>query len=329
MRQSIVTAAGVVLLLLSIVASLMLGQTTISLGAVFNSLFHYDPQQIDHILVLTTRLSRTVIAIVVGASLAVAGALMQALTRNPLASPGIFGINAGAMFAIVLLSSVFTFSSQIALVWTAYLGAAVAGVMVYVLGTLGNARSSNLRIVLAGAAISALFISFTQALLVINQDGLDSMLFWLAGSVSGRSLSMLLPLLPYFAIALFLALLLARHLNILVAGDEIAKGLGQRTALVRALSGLCVIGLAGGAVAIAGNIGFVGLIVPHIVRRVLSADHRWLLPGCAIFGATLLLLADVASRLLIVPQEVPVGAMTALLGAPFFIYLARRGMRHG
>lgn len=329
MRQSIVTAAGVVLLLLSIVASLMLGQTTISLGAVFNSLFHYDPQQIDHILVLTTRLSRTVITIVVGASLAVAGALMQALTRNPLASPGIFGINAGAMFAIVLLSSVFTFSSQIALAWTAYLGAAVAGVMVYVLGTLGNARSSNLRIVLAGAAISALFISFTQALLVINQDGLDSMLFWLAGSVSGRSLSMLLPLLPYFVIALFLSLLLARHLNILVAGDEIAKGLGQRTALVRALSGLCVIGLAGGAVAIAGNIGFVGLIVPHIVRRVLSADHRWLLPGCAIFGATLLLLADVASRLLIVPQEVPVGAMTALLGAPFFIYLARRGMRHG
>ncbi|POY57013.1 siderophore ABC transporter permease [Pectobacterium versatile] len=329
MRQCIVTAVGVVLLLLSIVASLMLGQTTISFGAVFNALFHYDPQQIDHILVLTTRLSRTVIAIVVGASLAVAGALMQALTRNPLASPGIFGINAGAMFAIVLLSLLFTFSSQIALAWTAYLGAAVAGVMVYVLGTLGNARSSHLRIVLAGAAISALFISFTQALLVINQDGLDSMLFWLAGSVSGRSLSMLLPLLPYFFIALFLALLLARHLNILAAGDEIAKGLGQRTALVRALSGLCVIGLAGGAVAIAGNIGFVGLIVPHIVRRVLSADHRWLLPGCAIFGATLLLLADVASRLLIVPQEVPVGAMTALLGAPFFIYLARRGMRHG
>ncbi|GKW20473.1 siderophore ABC transporter permease [Pectobacterium araliae] len=329
MRKCIVTAVGVVLLLLSIAASLMLGQTTISFSAVFNALFHYDPQQIDHILVLTTRLSRTVIAIVVGASLAVAGALMQALTRNPLASPGIFGINAGAMFAIVLLSSLFTFSSQIALAWTAYLGAAVAGVMVYVLGTLGNARSSHLRIVLAGAAISALFISFTQALLVINQDGLDSMLFWLAGSVSGRSLSMLLPLLPYFVIALFLALLLARHLNILVAGDEIAKGLGQRTALVRALSGLCVIGLAGGAVAIAGNIGFVGLIVPHIVRRVLSADHRWLLPGCAIFGATLLLLADVASRLLIVPQEVPVGAMTALLGAPFFIYLARRGMRHG
>ncbi|MEI7264152.1 FecCD family ABC transporter permease [Pectobacterium carotovorum] len=329
MRQCIVTAVGVVLLLLSIVASLMLGQSTISFSAVFNALFHYDPQQIDHILVLTTRLSRTVIAIVVGASLAVAGALMQALTRNPLASPGIFGINAGAMFAIVLLSSLFTFSSQIALAWTAYLGAAVAGVMVYVLGTLGNARSSHLRIVLAGSAISALFISFTQALLVINQDGLDSMLFWLAGSVSGRSLSMLLPLLPYFVIALFLALLLARHLNILVAGDEIAKGLGQRTALVRALSGLCVIGLAGGAVAIAGNIGFVGLIVPHIVRRVLSADHRWLLPGCAIFGATLLLLADVASRLLIVPQEVPVGAMTALLGAPFFIYLARRGMRHG
>ncbi|KFX21229.1 FecCD family ABC transporter permease [Pectobacterium betavasculorum] len=329
MRQCIVMAAGITLLLLSIVASLMLGQTTISFGAVFRALFYYDPQQIDHILVLTTRLSRTVIALVVGASLAVAGALMQALTRNPLASPGIFGINAGAMFAVVLLSSLLTFSSQVALAWTAYLGAAVSGVMVYVLGTLGNARSSHLRIVLAGAAISALFISFTQALLVINQDGLDSMLFWLAGSVSGRNLSMLLPLLPYFVIALFLALLLARHLNILVAGDEIAKGLGQRTALVRALSGLCVIGLAGGAVAIAGNIGFVGLIVPHIVRRVLSADHRWLLSGCAIFGATLLLLADVAARLLIVPQEVPVGAMTALLGAPFFIYLARRGLRHG
>ncbi|MCV9878209.1 FecCD family ABC transporter permease [Brenneria izbisi] len=329
MTKPFVLFSGVILLLIACGASLMYGQTTIALSVVFKALFYPDPQQIDHILVTTTRLSRTCIAVVVGASLAVAGALMQALTRNPLASPGIFGVNAGAMFFIVFLAAWLPLSSSLSLTWTAYAGAAVAGGLVYFLGTLGNSRASQLRIVLAGAAITALFTAFTQATLVVNQDGLDSMLFWLAGSVSGRSLALLLPMLPWFAAAMLLSLLLARHINILVAGEDVAKGLGQRTGMIRALLGLCVVGLAGGAVAIAGNIGFIGLIVPHMTRRLLSTDHRWLLPGCAVLGATLLVLSDVVARLLIQPQEIPVGAMTALLGAPFFIYLARKGMRHG
>ncbi|MFE8103353.1 iron ABC transporter permease [Brenneria goodwinii] len=329
MAKMAILASGMALLGVALFASLMAGPTAIPFSVVWQALFHHDPQQIDHILVTTTRLARTVIALVVGASLAVAGALMQAMTRNPLASPGLFGINAGAMFFIVSLSTLLPLSSQSALTWVAYVGAAVAGGTVYFLGTLGNGRTSQLRIVLAGAAITALFISFTQALLVINQEGLDSILFWLAGSVAGRDLAMLWPMLPYFALAMLGALLLAPHINILVAGDEIARGLGQRTVLVRSLMALCVIALAGGAVAIAGSIGFIGLIVPHMARGLLSADHRWLLPGCALLGAALLLLADVAARLLIVPQEIPVGAMTALLGAPFFIYLARRGLHHG
>ncbi|MEE3650178.1 MULTISPECIES: FecCD family ABC transporter permease [unclassified Brenneria] len=329
MSKALVLLLGVLLLFIVCIASLMYGQTTIAFPVVIRALLHPNAQQIDHILVTTTRLSRTLIAILVGASLAVAGALMQALTRNPLASPGIFGVNAGAMFFIVFLSSWLPLSSSLSLTWTAYAGAAVAGGLVYALGTLGNSRSSQLRIVLAGAAITALFTAFTQAILVINQDGLDSILFWLAGSVSGRSLAQLLPMMPWFTLAMTLSLLLARHINILAAGDEVAKGLGQRTVLIRSLMGLCVIALAGGAVAVAGSIGFIGLIVPHMARRLLSTDHRWLLPGCAVLGATLLVSSDVVARLLIQPQEIPVGAMTALLGAPWFIYLARKGMRHG
>jgi iron complex transport system permease protein len=174
-----------------------------------------------------------------------------------------------------------------------------------------------------------LFSAFSQALLVVNQDGLDTVLFWMAGSLTERSLSVAAPLLLCGVLGLFGAMLLAGQVNVLNAGEEIATGLGQRTGMIRLLMAVLVVCLAGSAVALAGSIGFIGLLVPHMVRKGLSIDHRWLLPGCALLGAIVLLLADTLSRVLILPQEVPVGVMTALFGAPFFILLARRGGRYG
>jgi iron complex transport system permease protein len=320
--------AGVVLLI-SGVLSLAVGATWIPLSQIAAAFVHPDPLSVSHVLVTTTRLSRTLMAMAVGASLAVAGALMQALTRNPLASPGLFGINAGATFFIILCSSLFSLSSPDAWLWCAFLGAAVAGSLVWLIGNMGQGSLSPLRIVLAGAAMAALFSAFSQALLVVNQDGLDTVLFWLAGSLTERSLSVAAPLLLCGVLGLFGAMLLAGQVNVLDAGEEIATGLGQRTALIRLLMSVLVVCLAGSAVALAGSIGFIGLLVPHMVRKGLSIDHRWLLPGCALLGAIVLLLADTLSRVLILPREVPVGVMTALFGAPFFILLARRGGRYG
>ncbi|TFB39045.1 iron ABC transporter permease [Pseudomonas sp. F01002] len=321
-------SAGVVLLLCCVL-SLAVGATWISLPQIAAAFVHPDLLSVSHVLVTTTRLSRTLMAISVGASLAVAGALMQALTRNPLASPGLFGINAGATFFIILFSSIFSLSSPDAWLWSALIGAAVAGCLVWLIGNMGQGSLSPLRIVLAGAAIAALFSAFSQALLVVNQDGLDTVLFWMAGSLTERNLSSAAPLLLTDVFGLSGALLLAGQVNVLNAGEEIATGLGQRTGLIRLLMSVLVICLAGSAVALAGSIGFIGLLVPHMVRKGLSIDHRWLLPGCALLGAILLLLADTLSRVLILPQEVPVGVMTALFGAPFFIMLARRGGRYG
>ncbi|WP_431685500.1 FecCD family ABC transporter permease [Hahella sp. NBU794] len=309
-------------------ASIALGQISMPLSVVLNAFTAFDPGSTEHIIVTTTRLSRALTALCVGSALAVAGALMQALTRNPLASPGIFGVNAGALFAIALSTTLFSVPSLQHYIWIAFAGAAVAGTLVYCLSALGRDGLTPVRTVLAGAAITALFVSFTQGLLVINQEGLDSILFWLAGSVAGRSLDLVAPVAPCILLAIIASMALGRHINVLMSGDEVAKGLGQRTGMLRFLMGVLIIGLAGAAVAIAGNIVFVGLIVPHMVRAWLGADYRWVLPGCAVLGAVLLLSADVAARFLIPPQEVPIGVITALLGTPFFIYLARRGVQH-
>ncbi|WP_082087963.1 FecCD family ABC transporter permease [Domibacillus indicus] len=308
------------------VLSVALGQTSIPLRTTFDALFNYDASNTEHIIIATSRTTRAVIASVIGANLAIAGALMQALTRNPLAAPDIFGINAGALFFIVLSATFFSVDSLTHYMWIAFLGAAVAGVLVFFLGSMGRDGLSPLKIVLAGSAITALFVSFTQGLLVIDEQAIQSILFWLAGSVAGRSLDMLLPVLPFMLGAGFIALFLGRSINILLSGDDVAKGLGQRTLFVKASIGIMVVLLAGGSVAVAGSIGFVGLIVPHIVRGLVGPDYRWVIPFSALLGAILLLSADIAARFVIMPQEMPIGVMTAFVGAPFFIYIARRGL---
>lgn len=310
---------------LAFLASLMLGRTPITWETAVAAFLHYDESIAEHIIIHTERLSRAVIALVTGANLAVAGALMQALTRNPLASPSVFGINAGAILFVVLAVLLFSEGSMLRLMWFAFAGAALSAALVYALGSLGRDGLTPMKLVMAGAAIAALFGSATQALLVWNEAGLQDVLFWLAGSVSGRSLDSLLPILPFVASAGVIALLMGGAVNVLTSGDDVAKGLGQNTALVKAALGVMIIVLAGGSVAVVGSVGFVGLVVPHLARGIAGNDHRWLLPFSALLGAALLLIADVAARLVIMPQEVPVGVMTALLGVPFFVYYARRG----
>lgn len=312
------------LLLVATVSSLVFGHIPVSLDMLTASLIDYDPGSLEHLVVRTERFSRTITALIVGAGLAIAGVLMQTLTRNPLASPGILGINAGAMFFVVIGATLFSLTSPSELVWVAFIGAATAALLVYFLGQEAGRGISPVRTVLAGVAVTALFVSFAQGLLIFNQDRFESILFWLAGSVSGRELNAILPLLPMFGLALLVALLLSRQLNLLGLDDEVTRGLGLRVGQVRLLIGLVVIVLAGTSVAVAGLIGFVGLIVPHIARGIFGTDHRWLLPMSAILGATLMLAADTVARMIIPPQEVPVGVMTALLGTPLFLHLARQ-----
>lgn len=308
------------------VLSVALGQTPIPFQTTLDAFFHYDGSNTEHVIVTTSRITRAIIAAVIGANLAIAGALMQALTRNPLAAPDLFGINAGALFFIVFAITFFSVDSLTSYMWIAFLGAAVASLLVFFLGSIGRDGLTPIKIVLAGAAISALFVSFTQGMLVIDEQAIQSILFWMAGSVAGRDLDMLLPVLPFMLGAGLVALFLGRPINILLSGDDIAKGLGQRTILIKVVIGLAVVFLAGGSVAVAGSIGFVGLIVPHIARGLTGPDYRWLIPFSALIGASLLLLADVAARFIVMPQEMPIGVMTALIGAPFFVHIARKGL---
>ncbi|MBY0204700.1 MULTISPECIES: FecCD family ABC transporter permease [Paenibacillus] len=315
-----------ILMLVAATASMILGRTPITFHMLWDAVQSYDETLVEHVVLLTERLPRTIIAAVVGASLAVAGGLMQALTRNPLASPSVFGINAGAIFFIVIAVVVLSVSSLTTMMWFGFAGAAISAAIVYGLGSLGRDGLTPIKIILAGTAISALFASFTQAILVLDGTGLQDVLFWLAGSVSGRTLEMLYPVLPYMAVAAVVSLFMGRAINLLLTGDDIAKGMGQNVLLVKVMMGIVTVVLAGGSVAVAGSIGLVGLVVPHIMRAFVGNDYRWLVPYCFLGGAILLMSADVVARLVIMPQEVPLGVMTALIGGPFFIYIARKGV---
>lgn len=316
------------LLLVMAALSVMVGTQIYTPGEIARALWQPDAALARDVIIHTSRLPRTLLAAGVGAFLAVAGALMQALTRNPLASPGLFGVNAGAALLIVLAGALFSIGEAWVTLLLAFTGACITGSLVWFASQRSSGQLNPLRLVLAGVAITALCNAFTQAILVMDQESLDTMLFWLAGSLAGNDLAHLYPMLLPGGLLLIVAMLCGGQMGVLNAGEEIARGLGQNIARVRLLASVLVVGLAGCAVALAGNIGFVGLIVPHIARQLFGSDVRTLLPACALLGALLLLAADIAARVVILPQEVPVGVMTALLGAPFFILLAQRRGQH-
>jgi len=278
----------------------------------------------EHLILRTSRVPRALIAAAVGAALSVAGVLMQALTRNPLASPSLFGINAGAGLAIVAAVAWLGTATMSQLMWVGFAGAAVTAFAVFLLGHSGRNGSSPVNLTLAGAAVAAFASSLTSGILLGNGKAFDQVLFWLVGSVANRELSMLTSVLPYMAAGFAAAFALGGSLNILAMGEDIALGLGQRTGLVKLVAAAAVVVLAGGAVSIAGPIGFIGIVIPHIGRHLVGTDHRWLLPYCALLGAMLLVAADIGSRFVLMPSEVPVGALTAMIGVPFFVTMARR-----
>ncbi|SDT35126.1 iron complex transport system permease protein [Paenibacillaceae bacterium GAS479] len=318
-------AVGLLLLIACIFISMAYGTTPIRLSDVFYSFTRYDENSDAHIIVQTSRVPRAFIAAAVGACLAVCGTLIQGLTRNPLADPNILGINFGASCFIVFAVTVLSISSLPVLTAISFLGAALGAAAVYALGSLGRDGLTPLKIILAGAALGALFSSFTQGLLVLNEQGLNDVIFWLTGSVAGRSFEMLQAVLPIMAIGWIGAFAVARHMNVLTMGEDTAQGLGQRTVAVKLIVGLIIVALAGSSVAIAGPVGFIGLIIPAFARFFSGSDYRWMIPYSAVLGAILVLLADIAARFVIQPEELPVGVMTAIIGIPAFILIARKG----
>lgn len=319
--------AALLLLAGAFIGSIALGTTPIAPSTTLEALVSYNPANNEQLIIMTTRVPRAAFALAVGAALAIAGALMQALTRNPLASPGLFGINAGAVLAVVLALTILPLSSLSQLVWAAFAGAAIAALLVYVLGSLGGGGLSPLRLVLAGSALSALFGAMTQGVLVLDESGLQNVLFWLAGSVAGKELPLLQQVLPYMITGGIAALGLGYPLTVLSSGEDVAKGLGQRTLLVKAIAAAAVVLLAGSAVAVAGAIGFVGLVMPHFARYLAGTDYRWVIPYSAVLGGILLLAADIVARFPVQPGELPLGVVTGLIGMPFFVYIARTGFR--
>ncbi len=305
-------------------ASLALGSLSISLSDVVGAFVEYDDSD-GQAIVRDVRGPRTLVAIAVGGSLGAAGALIQGVTRNPLADPGILGIEAGAALAVVLAIFLLGIGSPAGFVWFAFAGAAGAGFLVYSLGAAaGGAKAAPINLAIAGAAVGALCVALTSAVIVVDAQTLDQFRFWVAGSVAGRELGVLGITLPFLLLGLIAALLAGRALNALALGEDVARSLGQRIGLIRALVVAAFVLLAGGAVAVAGPIGFVGLVVPHVARALVGTDYRWIVPYSILLGAILVLGADVVGRLVARPDEIQVGIMMAAIGVPVFVGLVRR-----
>ncbi|MFD1722817.1 FecCD family ABC transporter permease [Amnibacterium endophyticum] len=270
------------------------------------------------------RVPRTALALLVGAALGLSGAVMQGVTRNPLADPGILGVSSGASLAVVVGIAFFGLTSPAAYIWVAIAGAAVAAAFVYAVGSAGRGGATPLKLALAGAASSAAFSALISAVLLPRVDVMDQFRFWQVGGVGGADAARTAQVLPFLAVGALLALVSARGLDTVALGDDVAAGLGARVGRTRLLAAAGGVLLAGAATAAAGPIGFVGLAVPHLCRLLVGPRHRWLLPASALVGAVLLTAADVLGRLVARPAEVDVGIVTALLGAPVFIWIVRR-----
>ncbi|MFJ9029152.1 FecCD family ABC transporter permease [Streptomyces sp. NPDC102274] len=317
------TAAAVVAVLLSILLSLAVGARAVAPSAVVDALLHGGHSD-DAEVIRQLRVPRTLIGLMVGAALALAGTVLQGITRNPIADPGILGISQGSSVGVVLaiaFAGVHTLSGY---VWYAFAGAAVASVAVYAIASGGRGGATPVKLALGGAAINALLVSVTMGVLTTNAATLDEFRFWQVGSIAGRDAEVAGQVWPFLLLGTVLVISVARGLDALALGEDVAKGLGQNVAAVRIVGGLGATVLTGMAVAAAGPIAFIGLAVPHIARAIVGSDHRWVLPMAALIGPVMLLVSDVIGRILFPPSEVPAGVMTALLGVPFLVTLVRR-----
>lgn len=322
-RSGLAFLLVLVLLALASVAHLGLGARTIGPQTVVRAFLAFDPRNFDHQIVISLRLLRLVAALVVGAALGVAGALLQTVIRNPLGEPHILGLNAGAALAVVATTALgFTFGPGKPLI--AACGAGTLFALVMGLASAGKTGLTPMKVTLCGVALTAFTSSLTAAILILDEQTLLAMRTWLAGDLAGLSREVVRTAALVAGIGLALALWIAPSLNMLALGDQVATGLGISLMRTRGLGLVAIALLCGAAVSLAGPIGFIGLVVPHLVRRFATDDLRQGVPLCALTGALLLLLADIPARTLVAPHELATGVMTALVGAPLFILLASR-----
>ncbi|MFF9194863.1 FecCD family ABC transporter permease [Streptomyces sp. SBR177] len=322
-RRVVAITAAVVALLVAVLLSLAVGARAVPPATVIDALLHGATGD-DAEVVRQLRLPRTLIGLMVGAALALAGTALQGITRNPIADPGILGISQGASVGVVLAIALAGVHTLTGYVWFAFAGAALASVAVYAIASRGRGGATPVKLALGGAAVNALLLSVTTGVLTTRASALDEFRFWQIGSLDGRDAEVVARIWPFLLLGAVLVVAVARGLDALALGEDVAKGLGQRVATVRIVGGVGATVLTGAGVAAAGPIAFVGLAVPHIARAVVGTDHRWLLPMAALIGPVMLLVSDVIGRILFPPGEVPAGVMTALIGVPFLVTLVRR-----
>ena len=328
-RRALGLVAALITLVVVIAASLAIGARGMPISEVLGAFFAPTGSD-DQLVVLELRLPRTVLGILVGMGLGLAGGLIQALTRNPLADPGILGVNAGASLAITIGVAFFGISSITGYIWFAFAGALVATVGVYVIGSAGRSRTVDpIRLTLAGVAVAAVLTGLTKAILLTNERAFDAFRSWDVGAIAGRDFDTVTAILPFIVIGTVLALALSHSLNAVALGDDLAASLGTSVNRTRVLSILAVTVLAGAATAAAGPIGFIGLMIPHIARWIVGPDQRWILGYSVVLSPILLLASDVIGRVVMKPGELQVGVVTAFVGAPVLIALVRRKKASG
>ncbi|MFX3646151.1 MAG: FecCD family ABC transporter permease [Paenibacillus sp.] len=323
---TLILTGGILLLALGMALSISFGAADIQLSVVWKAIFDFNPELTPHQIIWEIRLPRILGGAMVGACFAVAGAIMQGMTRNPLADSGLLGLNAGAGFALAVCFAFFPGLPFMYIIMYSFLGAGLGVLLVYGFGAASKSGLTPLRLVLAGAAVSAMLSALSEGIALYFRIGQD-LAFWTAGGVAGTKWSQLEVMFPWVLAALIAGLLISRSITLLSLGEDIAVGLGQRTGLIKLIGLIVVLILAGTAVSVVGAVGFVGLIIPHLTRKLVGVDYRWIIPCSAVMGSLLLVFADLAARMINPPYETPIGALVALIGVPFFLYLARKERR--
>jgi len=318
-----IIVAGSGLLALLMAFSITKGAAEIPLFSVWDALFHFDEKNTQHLIVVDLRLPRVIASALVGAAFAVAGAIMQGTTRNPMADSGLMGLNAGAGFALSICFAFFPDLVYMQIILFSFLGAAFGAALVGGIASLRRGGATPMRLVLAGAAVSALLAALSQGVALYFGVAQD-MMFWTAGGVAGSNWEQIRIMVPWILGALLGAIVLARSVSLLSLGEDVAKGLGLNTTVGNVLCFLIVLILAGASVSVVGAVGFVGLIIPHLARYFVGVDYRWVIPSSAVLGALLMVLADLGARTLNPPFETPIGALIGLVGVPFFLYLVHK-----
>lgn len=319
---------SIILLCVSILASLAFGSRTVGWNELVDGLFHPAVQSYEADVV-RQRIVRTVFSFMCGAALGVSGALMQSVTRNPIADPSILGVNTGAALFVVCGISFFNISSANEYIWFALAGAIITAIFVFGIGSMGSGGATPLKLVLAGAATSAALSSLVMAIMIPRSNVMDQFRFWQVGSVGAGNMNSIYTFIPFFLIGIIIALISASSLNALALGDEMATGLGVRTGVLKLVASFAGVLLCGVTTALAGPIGFIGLLAPHLIRLILGSDQRYVIPMSALSGAIILTFSDVCGRLIGSPGELEVGIVTAFIGAPILILLTMKAKVRG